>query len=146
MSRWLPALLGLAVVALVAHAAPPRHAVVSSVPHLPAPWAPGCYGSPDSPSPSTARLARDALRFTPCFSSNAVCSPTRATYLTRLLPSQHGVHSYLRAGESQTGPGSRSMIAEFRTLPKILADAGYVCGLTHKWHLGGNLTPPAGLT
>jgi arylsulfatase A-like enzyme len=37
-------------------------------------------------------------------------------------------------------------IAEFRTLPKILADAGYVCGLSGKWHLGGNLQPQEGFT
>src|SRR5205807_2652612 len=36
--------------------------------------------------------------------------------------------------------------AEFRTLPQVLARAGYVCGLSGKWHLGGNLTPQAGFT
>ena len=81
-----------------------------------------------------------------CYSSNAVCSPTRATLLTGLIPSQHGVHSYLTAGGAQIGPHAYSTIAEFRTLPKILAEAGYTCGLSGKWHLGDNLKPQEGFT
>ena len=147
MRRWLSALVGLAVAAPVGRADPPtRPNVVFILTDNQAPWTLGCYGNPDVRTPHIDRLAREGVRFTRCYSSNAVCSPTRATYLTGLLPSQHGVHSYLRAGESQIGPGARSAIAEFRSLPQILADAGYTCGLSGKWHLGGNLTPQAGFT
>ena len=62
------------------------------------------------------------------------------------MPSQHGVHSYLGAGGAQTGPKAYCTIAEFRSLPEILKGAGYVCGLSGKWHLGGNLTPQEGFT
>ncbi len=92
------------------------------------PWTLGCYGNPEIRTPNIDRLASEGMLFERCYSSNAVCSPTRATLLTGLIPSQHGVHCYLRAGGAQVGPNAYSTIAEFRTLPKILAEAGYVCG------------------
>jgi arylsulfatase A-like enzyme len=109
-------------------------------------WTLGCYGNPDIRTPNIDRLAREGMLFERCFSSNAVCSPTRATLLTGLIPSQHGVHSYLTAGGAQIGPHAYSTIAEFRTLPEILAQAGYTCGLSGKWHLGDNLRPQKGFT
>src|SRR6476659_3783652 len=104
-------------------------------------WTLGCYGNPDVRSPAIDGLAKRGMLFERCFASNPVCSPTRATLMTGLIPSQHDVHSYLRAGEPQIGPKAHSVIGEFRTLPRILAEAGYTCGLSGKWHLGDNLHP-----
>src|SRR5437773_7673101 len=58
-------------------------------------WTVGCYGNKDIQTPNIDKLAAEGFRFTRALSSNPVCSPTRATYLTGLIPSQHGVHSYL---------------------------------------------------
>jgi arylsulfatase A-like enzyme len=109
-------------------------------------WTLGCYGNPDIRTPHIDRLAREGMLFERCYSSNAVCSPTRATLLTGLMPSQHGVHSYLTAGGAQMGRRAYSTIAEFRSLPEILTDAGYTCGLSGKWHLGDNRRPQEGFT
>jgi arylsulfatase A-like enzyme len=103
-------------------------------------WTLGCYGNPDIRTPNIDRLAAEGVLFTRAFSSNAVCSPARATFLSGLIPSQHGVHCFLD-GKYMMGPEAYNTLAEFRTLPKILAENGYVCGLTGKWHLGANLTP-----
>jgi len=109
-------------------------------------WTLGCYGNPDIRTPNIDRLASEGILFTNAFSSNAVCSPTRATYLTGLIPSQHGVHCFLRSNEAQMGPDAYCTISEFRTLPKVLSEAGYSCGLVGKWHLGANLTPQEGFS
>jgi arylsulfatase A-like enzyme len=109
-------------------------------------WTLGCYGNPDIRTPNIDRLAREGTLFTRAFANNAVCSPTRASMLTGLMPSQHGVHRYFNAGGTQVGPGAYNTIREFRTIPKVLVEGGYTAGLFGKWHLGDNLHPQEGFT
>ncbi|MGY8653013.1 MAG: PVC-type heme-binding CxxCH protein [Verrucomicrobiia bacterium] len=109
-------------------------------------WQLGCYGNPDFKTPHIDRMASEGVRFTRAFANNAVCSPTRATYLTGLTPSQHGVHRYLSAGRLQIGANARYTLEEFTTLPEVLHHAGYTCGLSGKWHLGANATPQDGFS
>jgi arylsulfatase A-like enzyme len=109
-------------------------------------WTLGCYGNKDIHTPNIDRLASEGTLFTRAYANNAVCSPTRASYLTGLMLSQHGVHRYLGGAGHQTGPNPQYTLAEFRTLPKILSEAGYTCGLSGKWHLGDNLKPQDGFS
>jgi arylsulfatase A-like enzyme len=149
------ALLVSLVLAWIASAAGAPAAVAERAPNLvfiltdnQGAWTLGCYGNPEIRTPNIDRLAGEGIQFTRALSSNPVCSPTRATFLTGLLPSQHGVHSYL-GGEkpsAQMGPEAYCTIREFATLPRILRAAGYVCGLSGKWHLGANLTPQEGFS
>ena len=108
-------------------------------------WTLGCYGNPDIQTPHIDQLATEGVRFTRALSSNPVCSPTRATFLTGLIPSQHGVHSFLDP-KFMMGPEAYNTLGEFTSLGEILRDQGYVCGLSGKWHLGANLKPSEGFS
>ncbi|MFP6674891.1 MAG: PVC-type heme-binding CxxCH protein [Pirellulaceae bacterium] len=108
-------------------------------------WTLGCYGNTDIRTPHIDRLAKEGTLFSRAYASNPVCSPTRATLLTGLLPSQHGVHCFLRGGRLQVGEQARSTLTDFRSMGEVMRDAGYRCGLVGKWHLGDNLRPQEGL-
>jgi len=110
------------------------------------PWTLGCYGNTEILTPGIDRLAQGGFRFTNAMCSNPVCSPNRATCLTGLMPSQHGVHSWLgmERPDAQMGPEAYCTIQEFDNLPARLAAEGYRCGLSGKWHLGDSLNPQLG--
>ena len=98
--------------------------------------------------PHIDRLADEGIRFSNAYCVNSVCSPSRATFMTGLIPSQHGVHCYLggERPDAQMGPDAYCTIREFANLPRVMADAGYVCGLSGKWHLGDSLRPQEGFS
>lgn len=106
-------------------------------------WTLGCYGNKDIRTPHLDAMAAGGLKFNRALSSNPVCSPTRATFLTGLIPSQHGVHSFLDP-KFMMGPQAYNTLEEFTSLGEILQKEGYACGLSGKWHLGANLTPSEG--
>lgn len=108
-------------------------------------WTLGCYGNPDIRTPHIDQMAKEGFLFECALSSNPVCSPTRATFLTGLLPSQHGVHSFLD-NKYMIGEEAYYTLEEFETLPEMLHDEGYTCGLVGKWHLGANLEPQDGFS
>jgi arylsulfatase A-like enzyme len=144
--------LAWVAVALFAAVTPPSEATDRSKPNVvfiltdnQGAWTLGCYGNPDIRTPNIDRLATEGIRFTRALSSNPVCSPTRATFLTGLIPSQHGVHSFLDP-KYMMGPEAYNTLAEFTSLGEVLRDEGYVCGLSGKWHLGANLTPSEGFS
>jgi arylsulfatase A-like enzyme len=96
----------------------------------------GSYGNPDVKTPNIDRLAREGVRFTRAFAVHGMCSPTRATLLTGLLPSQHGVQDWLDDEEMESWPSDWNAIREYRTLPYTLKNRGYQTSLIGKWHLG----------
>lgn len=109
-------------------------------------WTLGCHGNDEIRTPHIDGLAAQGVRFARAYAVNSVCSPSRATFLTGLMPSQHGVHCYLggEKPDAQMGPDAYCTIGEFVTLPQTLHDAGYRCGLAGKWHLGDSLHPQQG--
>ena len=93
----------------------------------------GAYGNKDILTPSINALADNGMVFERAYATSGVCSPTRATLLTGLLPSQHGVHNGL---PSKFDIPDYAAVAEFRNLPQTLHDAGYNTALVGKYHLG----------
>ncbi len=78
-------LLGVSKVTIAGEKTPVTNVVLIMTDNQGA-WTLGCYGNPDIQTPHIDRMAQEGIRFNRAFSSNAVCSPTRATVLTGLLP------------------------------------------------------------
>ena len=106
-------------------------------------WAAGCYGNSEIRTPNIDRLAASGIRFENFFCATPVCSPARATLLTGRIPSQHGVHDWIRAGN--VGPDAIRYLEGELTYTDILARAGWSCGLSGKWHLGDSQIPSMAL-
>lgn len=105
-------------------------------------WALGCNGNPDIVTPNIDRLAEEGARFENFYCVSPVCSPARASLLTGRIPSQHGVHDWIRGGN--VGPGAIGYLQGIRGYTEDLKDAGYQCALSGKWHLGDSVHPQKG--
>ena len=83
----------------------------------------------DCVTPGMDYLAGLGHKFTHAFCAAPICSPSRATMMTGLHPTQAGVPGNL------TRPGG-PLAHDIRTIGQRLADAGYRCAYFGKWHLG----------
>jgi len=113
------------------------------------PWAMGCAGNPEIRTPNLDRIARTGIRFENFFCVSPVCSPARASILTGRIPSQHGVHDWIRAGSSTVEQFGGKRIEYLRGQPgytDILAANGYLCGISGKWHMGDSHMPQKGFS
>jgi arylsulfatase A-like enzyme len=95
-----------------------------------------CYGNSEVHTPNLDRLAEQGMVFDNAFCPNAFCSPCRASVLTGLLPSQHGVHSWIDDRNMNEWPIDWHALNGLRTLPATLQSAGYKTALSGKYHLG----------
>ncbi len=133
--RWLLTVLLLTFVPQLSAAKDPLNVLFILTDNQPASII-GSYGNKDVRTPHIDRLAAEGMRFTNAFAVNGMCSPTRATLMTGLMPSQHGVHNWLDDEELKHWPKDWSAVAEYRTLPYTLAQRGYQTAMIGKWHLG----------
>ena len=102
-------------------------------------WAMRCAGNEEMVTPNLDRLSATGIRFDNFFCASPVCSPARASILTGRIPSQHGVQDFLRAGNATFLPNDGleiDYIAGQPTYVELLAESGYECGLSGKWHIG----------
>lgn len=108
------------------------------------PWAMGCAGNDEIRTPNLDRLAATGMRFENLFCVSPVCSPARASLLTGQIPSQHGVHDWIREGN--TGEDAAAYLDGLSCYTDVLAAHGYTCGLVGKWHLGDSQRPQHGFS
>lgn len=79
-------------------------------------------------TPVLDQLVVDGVGFTQAYCQSPICTPSRATFLTGRYPATHHVH---RNGNAFF-PDSEVLVT------KLLAEAGYDCGLVGKLHLAGS--------
>ena len=105
-------------------------------------WSLGCTGNQEIHTPNIDRLAREGMRFDDFFCASPVCSPARASLLTGCIPSQHGIHDWLRDDDDRQA--AIEYLAGQYSYTKALAAAGYDCALSGKWHMGASEKPQQG--
>lgn len=121
-------------------------------------WALNCAGTKDLHTPNIDKLADKGVFFENFFCASPVCSPARASLLTGKIPSAHGVQDWIRGGnlniedfpelkDNPTYASEHEAIEYLKnqtSYSEILAENGYNCALSGKWHLGNSLVPQHG--
>jgi arylsulfatase A-like enzyme len=97
----------------------------------------GCYGNPHVRTPALDGLAAQGTLLGDCFTPTAICSPTRASLLTGVMPFRHRM---LANYERNVGY-IEELGDEFTPFSRRLRAAGYNVGLTGKWHVGRRRGP-----
>ncbi|MCM5662378.1 sulfatase family protein [Galbibacter mesophilus] len=90
----------------------------------------GCFGSPDIKTPNLDQMAKEGVRLTDFFTTQPICSASRASYLTGCYPNRIGIHNALMP-DAKIG-----LNLEETTLAEMLKEKGYKTGIFGKWHLG----------
>ncbi|MEO6803055.1 MAG: sulfatase-like hydrolase/transferase [Granulicella sp.] len=104
-------------------------------------WAQHAYGNSELKTPNMDRLAAQGTRMTQAFTTCPVCSPARASFFTGRMPSQHGIHDWLKEDtDALTHPG----LAGQTLISELMKDAGYHTALIGKWHCGKTSEPKPG--
>lgn len=137
-------------------------------------WAMGCSGNQEIRTPTLNHIAESGIRFDNCFCVSPVCSPARTSIFTGKIPSQHGVHDWLAKGyldssslnadlreqcrnpdapwyynwprTELSGDTALHYLENHKTFTEVLADHGYECGISGKWHMGDSAKPQAGFS
>ena len=90
----------------------------------------GCFGSPDIKTPNIDQMAKDGLRFSNFYVSQAVCSASRSSLMTGCYSDRLGIHGAY-------GPNSkRGLNPNEMTIAEMLKPLGYATAVYGKWHLG----------
>jgi arylsulfatase A-like enzyme len=95
--------------------------------------------APDHPckTPNADRLAAQGIRFTQTYTPYAHCCPSRATFMTGLYPSRHGVYNNLLTPTAINLGLNEGVV----TFSELMRDDGYKMTLCGKWHVSAEENP-----
>lgn len=93
-----------------------------------------CAGNPHVHTPAMDSLAARGVMFERAYCSNPICVPSRASYMTGLMPHETGV----RFNANQVTPPMKG-----ECLGRYFRDAGYATGHVGKWHIPRPITDQA---
>ena len=87
----------------------------------------------DSPvfTPSVDRFRRTAMHFAEAYTPSPHCCPSRATFFSGLMPSQHGVWHNVENNNAI----SRDLYEGVKLFPEDLKENGYHTFFSGKWHV-----------
>ena len=94
----------------------------------------GALGNQHVVTPTIDQLVADGVAFTHAYCQSPICTPSRSSFMTGMYPSR--VHN--------TRNGNDTFPSYPPVITKLIADAGYDCGLIGKFHLqsAGHRTEP----
>lgn len=101
-----------------------------------------CYGNPYNETPNIDNLAKSGVRFTSCYASSPICSPSRAAIMTGKHPARLHLTNFLvgnRIDSNSTiapAPWQPFLAADELTFAEVLKEHSFNTGMVGKWHLG----------
>ncbi|HEX7326423.1 MAG TPA: sulfatase/phosphatase domain-containing protein [Rhodanobacteraceae bacterium] len=93
-----------------------------------------CYGSKLVQTPNIDRIAREGMLFHNAFCTNALCAPSRSTFISGKYSCHTGVNTNGSANGLQKPP---HFLPGQETFPLLLRRQGYQTAQAGKWHVIG---------
>ncbi|KAM8977112.1 LOW QUALITY PROTEIN: arylsulfatase H-like [Pelodytes ibericus] len=97
----------------------------------------GCFGNDTIRTPHIDKLAKEGVKLTQHIAA-AICTPSRAAFLTGRYPFRSGMDFYATARALFWTGSSGGLPPNETTFAKILQKQGYTTGIIGKWHQGVN--------